>query len=234
MANTVTGLDATHAEAHNVPHGTMVVYGYVSGTPDILWTPSDWGMFPGSRMVRTWQGYGGWVPPGAYDECDMERGALQPADVQHILTARVTAGYQWTTFYGGRDYLAAIAAEARKLPPQLWDGHANCRLADWSLDEAHAAALVGTEVEGMTCVAVQWASDTSNPNTRVPGGTTTLSQTPMDINVVDVAWRPSIAQPQPPTPQPPPPVAGALVMYDPHNGYTLRTVHSTDAEHTWH
>lgn len=234
MVNTVIGLDATHAEAHSIPHGTAVVYGYVSGTPDIVWTPACWSMFPTSRKIRIWQGYGGWLPPTAYDECDVEKGALQPSDVAHIMSARVAAGFQWTTFYGSRDYLAAVTAAGSKLPKDLWIGHANCRLADWSLNQHEAEALVGTMVEGMTCVAVQWASDTSNPETVVPGGTTTLRQTPMDINVVDFAWVPSTVHPAPPPPPPPAPLRAALVEHNADGSYSLRQVASTDAGTSWH
>lgn len=234
MVNTAIGLDATHAQAHNIPHGTFFVYGYVSGTQDIQWTSADWSMFAGSQLVRIWQGYGGWLQPGQYDECDMEKGALQPSDMPHILAARVAAGFEWTTFYGSRDYLNAIGEVAKTLPRGLWDGHANCRLADWSLNEQSAAKLIGTMIGGMTCVAVQWASDSSNPNTPVPGGTTTLSQTPMDINVVDINWRPSIAHVGPPVPVPPQPVKGALVLVDGQGNYMMRSVQSTDAEKTWH
>ena len=39
-------IDAIHANVGNIPVRTPKVGGYVTGTPDIKWTPSDWARFP--------------------------------------------------------------------------------------------------------------------------------------------------------------------------------------------
>jgi hypothetical protein len=44
----------------------------------------------------------------------------------------------------------------------------------------------------MTCVGVQWASPSSNPNTVLPGPSgKTLREANVDLSVVDAGWVPS-------------------------------------------
>ena len=115
---TTTMIDATHASVANVPATTAKVAGYVSGTPDIQWTATDWARFPHSGRVRIEQGYGPWPPPDphGYDVLDVEDRAVEPGQVPAEVRKRINNGIGWTTVYGSDDALkdtqaALIAAE---------------------------------------------------------------------------------------------------------------------------
>ena len=69
-------IDATHRNVGNVPVSTPTVAGYVTGTPDIQWTPPDWKRFPHSGKLRIGQSpelaaYGS----NAASAADIEQGA---------------------------------------------------------------------------------------------------------------------------------------------------------------
>jgi len=182
--------------------GIKYVGGYVSGTPDILWTPEEWASLSASQIkVRIWQGYGNGVALHDFDEIDVESGAVTPSEAAHVIEQRVAAGITWTQVYGTRASLAATAAAVKALGEAVWIGHVTCRLADWNLSREEANGLVGTFVEGMTCTGVQWASPESNPNTIMPGPSgKTLRQANCDLSVVDANWVPSLVVKPPVTP----------------------------------
>ena len=87
------------------------------------------------------------------------------------------------------------ALEGLKPPPSWYYGHVDCWLSNWNLNEAEAAALIGTEIHGMTCRAVQWANPTYNAATLVPGSLLTLADAQVDLSVMDASW---LAAPKPP------------------------------------
>jgi hypothetical protein len=190
------------------------VGGYVSGSGGIEWTAAQWALFGKSRHVRIYQSvFENAVPFDAFDVYDMESGAVTPAQAARGVAGRVHAGIDWTTGYGSDGMLAAFASEVQKFGHAVWNGHVNCWLADWNLNEAEAAKLIGTKIHGMTCVAVQWASPTSNPNTLLPGTKLTLREANVDLSVVDGTWVPSGGWGGPvvsPVPPPPPPVKKVL------------------------
>ncbi len=188
----ITMIDATHASASNIPATAPKVAGYVTGTKDIAWTPTDWLRFPHSGRVRIDQGYT-WPPdPHSYDVIDVENLAVTVAEVPAAVHNRIVNGIQWTTVYASDAPLAAveaalIAAAAQYGHGWYW-GHVDCWLADWDLSEQEAVAKLGTLVHGLTCRAVQWASPRWNPGTLVPGSTLTLRQANVDLSVTQNTW----------------------------------------------
>ena len=221
---TTTMIDAIHASVPNVPATTAKVAGYVSGTPDIQWTATDWARFPHSGKVRIEQGYGPWPPPDphGYDVLDVEDRAVAASQVPAEVHSRISHGITWTTVYGSDDALkdvqsALIASEAQWGRSWYW-GHVDCWLADWNLSAAQAAAMIGAKVHGMTCRAVQWASPTSNPGKLVPGSALTLKQANVDLSVTADTWFP------PPVPTPPKTVSVVVTAtYDDgsHKAWTI-------------
>lgn len=252
--------DFTHSAVKNVPpNGPFThVAGYVSGTSDIKWTPSDWARFPRQIHIRIHQGYGTKEPNMAdYDVLDIERGAWTPAEAANEVKRRVEAGYVWTTLYGGDAALNETATLIRAMGEHIWNGHVDCVLANWNDSVEEASKVVGTEVHGMTCRGVQFASPSSNPHTILPGTAMTLAQANVDLNVIQPGWNPPtvprkpVTTPEPvptpvppvkvpPTPEPvptPAPVAGVVVysvLVDGAPRFSTQTVESTDKGLTWH
>jgi hypothetical protein len=194
----VTMLDATVANARNIPPSTAKVAGYITG-PGVAWTSREWSLFPKAGKVRIEQD-----PPAAYplhsDELDVERGAATPADVPGWVETRISHGIEWSTIYGSLDFLGASVDELRKAGYSHFIGHVDAHLANWNLSEQEAAALIGTQVHGLTVRAVQWASPTSNPSMPVPGGNgATLAQALVDVSIAEAAWHaPAVlTQPRP-------------------------------------
>jgi hypothetical protein len=209
MTATTPMIDATHANLARIPANVAAavakVAGYDSGTSDIQWTPADFSRFPHAGHVRLEQGYT-WTLPQILncEGFDVERGAVTPQVAAAGVQARINAGIQWTTIYGSDGSLAAVQAALKAFGPSWYYGHVDCWLADWNLDEAQAAAKLGTEIHGMTCRAVQWASPATNPGTVIPGTTLTLAQAQADLSVTEAAWHAYVAPaaPKPPVPAP--------------------------------
>lgn len=236
--------DTIHDNVKEInPNGPFThVAGYVSGSSDIIWTASDWNRFPKQIKIRIEQGYGSKTPDlTSYHVLDVESGAWTPQEAADEIERRVKAGHVWTTVYGTDSTIQQVGALVRAKGDAIWIGHVDCWLANWNLNQADAAKIVGTEVHGMTCRAVQWASPTSNPHTVEPGTTLTLKAANVDLSVVDVKWNPTTAATavspvKPPTP-PTPPVHDAVPGFVTWiNGGKLvnEAVTSTDAGVTWH
>jgi|SRR6267378_2694412 len=228
MVDTI-GSDATH-----IPAGIPDVGGYVSGTSDIIWTAGEWARFPNSKHVRIWQGFGTRPSITGFDVIDVEAGAVTVAEAAQAVRDRVAAGIHWTTLYGTDSTLAALSAAIQAEGHTVWDGHVNAWLADWNLSGTTAAAKLGTFIHGMSCVGVQWASPSSNPNTLIPGTKLTLKVANCDLSVVDAGWIPSggFTDPNPPKPAPVPTTAHGVVVHLPDGG--TRNVVSSDNGVTWH
>jgi hypothetical protein len=164
----------------------------------------------------------------------VESGAATPAGAVGWVKARITAGITWSTIYGTDSTLAAVKAALDAAGPAGWySGHVNVWLADWNLSESGAAVLIGTLIHGMTCVAVQWASPTSNPRTIVPGGTATLQQANVDLSVADANWHPAPAVTPPPPPPPPPAALYGILVTGQMGNPVARAVKSLDNGKTW-
>jgi len=219
---TVTMIDTIGGSAHNVPAGTPRVAGYVTGSGDVPWSVADWSRFRAAAQVRIAQAPG--TDPITADVLDVETGAAMPADSPGWILSRIAAGYTWSVIYGTAGTLAAVRAALIAAGPEgWWYGHVYCWLAEWSLSEEQAVRVLGTEVAGMTCVAAQWASPSSNPGTLVPGGNgATLAAANLDLSICDAAWRPGIVTPRRQE-------TGYLVT----GTYSGRVVRSDDGGKTW-
>ena len=227
---TVIMIDTIGASAHNIPDRTPRVAGYVTGVGDVPWSAAGWRRFPAANQVRIAQAPG--TDPVDADVLDVETGAATPADARRWVNNRIGNGYTWSTIYGSASTLAAVRdALIAAGPPGWWYGHVYSWLAGWSLSEEQAVRVLGTEVAGMTCVAVQWASPASNPGTLVPGGNgATLAQANVDLSVCDASWRPALERP---VPAPAPAIqAGYLVTGTPGH-FAGRIVTSADGGRTW-
>lgn len=226
-------VDATHINVGKVPASAPIVIGYASGTSDIQWTPEDWARFTG-RKISNFQGYGAAPALGAMQELDVEARALSPSGAANLVAHRVMAGYQWTGIYGSDSMLEQTAHAVQMLGNSIWVGHVLCRLADWSLNESEAAAKVGTQIHGMTCAGVQWASDTSNPHTTLPGTSLVLDEVHCDLSILMASYPDLLAQfhpaPPPPGQAPPPVLTGTLVMLP---SGSAKFVHSKDNGANW-
>jgi hypothetical protein len=197
-------IDAIHANVAGIPASITKVAGYDTGTASIRWTDQDWLRFPHAGHIVIEQGFGplDLFKPNTFD---VEFQALTAALIPGIVRARVAAGIDETTVYASDGVLSQIASAmiASGLNNELLH-HLDCWLADWNLNRASAANLIGTRVHGMVCRAVQWASPTSNPHTLVPGSHLDLQQLQVDLSVADAAWHALPARPLPPPPAGPP------------------------------
>jgi hypothetical protein len=198
MVSTVTMIDTIGGSAGNIPASTQKVAGYVTGSEGVPWTSGDWAHFPHAGHVRIDQSPdAGAIAAGAADAYDLEQGACTVSELVSIIRQRIQDGITWATVYGGQSNLASMTAALRAAQDQYgqgwYDGHVYYWLANWDLNQAEATALVGTFVEACTCIAVQWASPASNPNTVVPGGTGTLRELNLDLNVAETSWCPAPA-----------------------------------------
>jgi hypothetical protein len=199
MTATEVMIDAIRVNAHNIPRSTPKVAGYVTGTGVVPWTATQWAYFPHAGKVRIDQSPALAVfSAGHADVADVESQAGTIGSFIKAVRARIAAGVRWSTIYGTEATLAAAAAELAAAGAHGWYyGHVDCWLANWDLNEAEAAVLIGRLVHGLTCRAVQWASPSSNPRTIVPGGTLTLAQAQVDLSVAEDTWHPRPVSPPP-------------------------------------
>lgn len=222
-------LDTVRTTAHHIPVDTPYVGGYITGSGVVPWTQAEWEGFPHSHLVYINQDPGAHPDPRSWSVLDMETGAHTPASVAAEHKLHIDAGVQWTCVYGGRANLALATAAIKALDGEYWNGHVCYWLADWDLNEEQASALIGTYIEGASCVGVQWASPKSNPNTIVPGGSLTLGQANIDISVCDGTWIPNVSFGGVPVAPPTPVVEhGEIVTQDSHGNYVGHDVSSTD------
>jgi len=225
--------DTTSGGVSHIPATMDYVGGYVSGSGGIEWTAADWARFPKARKFRIYQGNGPAPAIGDYDEIDVEKGAVTPAEAAQLVKARVLGGITWTGIYADDSYAAETAKAIQALGENIWNGHVVLRLADWSLSAAQATAKIGTHIHGMSCVGVQFASPSSNPHTVIPGTTVTLSQANVDLSIVDATWIPSKgwgANITAPAVTPPPAMQAMAVILP--SGATKRLL-SSDGGATW-
>lgn len=193
-------LDAIRTNARNVAGWPGAIAGYGTGSGDVPWTAAEWDLFPGLHVVIDQSPPGGLFAAGKAHVYDMENLAGTPQQFPLLVRTRMAQGITWSTGYGTDATLAEAYAALVAAGPHGWFfGHVDVWLADWNLSRDQAAALIGREVRGMTCRAVQWASPVSNPGTPVPGTSLTLATAKADLSVKDAAW----LAPAPPPPPPP-------------------------------
>jgi hypothetical protein len=203
-------LDMIHANVPNIPANVPKVAGYLTGSPDIKWTADDRARFKGAGFVSVDQSPGlELYAAGLANVADIETGAGTVAAFVAATAQRYQRGEQgW--IYGGESVIADTATEMRSAG--LNTANTGCWLADWNLNEAGAAARLGTNIGGIRIVAVQWASPTSNPTSVVvPGTRETLAQLQCDVSITEESWFSA------PVVKTPPPVAtyrGVVVTSD--------------------
>lgn len=194
-------IDAMGQNAHNIPVSTEKIGIYVTGTasnPDVIWTAADLARFPHAGILRYDQTpaldkYG----TGEADIADLEQYAGTVTSFVTQTQRRIAKGENGNA-YGSRDTLIATAAALRAHGVDLV--HVRCVLADWNLSQTEAAALLGTKIDGIEIMGVQWASPSSNPHTIVPDSTMTLAEANVDLNVTVPSWFAPRAAPPPPPP----------------------------------
>jgi hypothetical protein len=202
--STVTMFDTINQSAGNIPQSAKKVGGYVTGPENILWPPVKWALFPNAGHVSIDQSadltmYGA----GSAEVADVEAGAGTYANAAEETQNRQTAKASPGTLYVSAANVDDLVAELHKSEVDFSDVY--LWLANWDLDEAEATALVGTEVQGLRVVAVQWASPSSNPHTQVPGESgQTLLGSNLDLSVAEAGWIPAPGYVAPVAPEPTP------------------------------
>ena len=174
-------IDATGADAGNIPVSTPKVAGYVTGADGVPWAEADWARFPHSGHVRIDQSpsLSMWAS-GAADVADMETGAASLETVIEVARRRSTQKRWFSFVYCSKGNYAALqeAVAAAELT-----GRVQYWIASWDLDEAEAVSQLGGDI-----VAVQWASPASNPDMTVPGGSQSLAEANVDLSVTVPGW----------------------------------------------
>lgn len=186
--NVADMVDCTHDALPQVRATSINRFaGYVTGTPDICWTPADFTMVESHgvfmRSVLRIDQTNLDLPLKADVKLvavDVEQGAASIATAVTIAHQRIPAGEDLTV-YCSEAILHEVEQEMNNA------GFHNGRI-----------------------VAYQWASPTSNPNTILPGTNLTLKEANADLSVVDSLWMPL---PQPV--RPPEKLPRAVVTYDP-------------------
>jgi hypothetical protein len=172
---TTWGADATSANERHLAAGLGVLWAYITGTPDIAWTPEQLAdpRYEHASIYTINQGFGS---KSAFegDEFDLEAGAWTVPEVVQIIEAR--NGRHWST----RVYCSHTARFALMSSP-VDLGSVFFRIADWSVSEEEATARLGGNV-----YAWQWASPSSNPRTILPGTDLTLAESDVDLNVISL------------------------------------------------
>lgn len=179
-------IDATHRNAGNIPAGTPKVAGYVTGTPDIEWTQQDWKRFPQAGAVRVDQSPNlAAYASNAGSVADIEPGAGTVWAFAAASKSRLGLGrLLWC--YCSQSALGEVSTTLKAAGIPL--DKCGVWLANWNLSQDEANAALGTVIEGIRVVAVQWASPSSNPATQVPGSRLTLAQAQVDLSVTIPGW----------------------------------------------
>jgi hypothetical protein len=161
------------------------VAGYVTGSPDILWTLQEWDMFPDSQTgkVRIDQSPG--LQALATNKADVGDVESRAGTIRDFINAALIR----RDHYKEKSTIYIQASNAN-------EAHAECQsagildhvlwwIADWNLSEQEATARLND-----TVVAVQYASPTSNPNTVIPGSLMRLADVNVDLSVTRADWIP--------------------------------------------
>jgi hypothetical protein len=227
-------IDAIGASAGHIPTAAPKVAGYVTGTGPVPWTAAHWAQFPHSGHVRIDQSpSGGTYAAGDADVYDIENLAGIPSHFPGLVKVRLAAGKAFSDFYASRsDVPSVVQALNGAGAAGWWHGHVRLWLADWSLNLNEAENLIGTHLDGLLVVAVQWASPSSNPGTNLPGTGLTLREANCDLSVTADYWHAAPVLPPPP----PPPVKaldGYVVTVGGAGGFAGRTVVSHDGGKSW-
>lgn len=165
-------VDCTHDALQRVlpsvhSHAIERIAGYITGTPDIRWTDIDWAQLPHDVATLRIDQSNLDLPLIASAKVvkDEEPGASSIDTAVTVARQRLRAGDDFTIYFSQSDLASVEQA-----------------VANASLPPGHI-------------VAYQWASPTSNPNTRLPGTIYTLGEANADLSVVLKSWLPLPAPP---------------------------------------
>jgi hypothetical protein len=181
----VIQIDATQANARNIPTDAIAVAGYVTGTPGIQWSQADWDRFRLAGKMRIDQAPGLAVFAAGYaDAADVEAGAATLDEF--LAAARRRAEGRHSTLYqswGANGMALAIARGAVRANGlaelvRYW-------VAEYSWSAAEAMAFMDSNPD---VIAVQFATPSSNPATILPGSTLTLAEAQCDLSVKRADW----------------------------------------------
>jgi hypothetical protein len=214
--NFVEIVDTIGASAHNIPVSCPKVGGYDTGTSDVVWNAAEWARLSKSGHVHINQSN---EDPFLGYCLDVEEYAWTIANAVDATVER-KARKQTTTLYIDRSEAATLinSLHAANVSPYLG-------LADWDLNQAEAAALLGTRLGGCLIVWVQWASPSSNPTSLLPGTSLTLKESNCDLGVSIPGWYPaSPIQPQ---------VTQGIVVHMGSKSLVQGSVTSLDDGKTW-
>jgi hypothetical protein len=150
---TVPGYDAAHANVGFLPAGQAM--GYATGSPWVCWTGADWKARPGALRVDQ--------DPDARDPTadvlDVESGAATPADAPGW-HRRATADFESAARPGQRRPAgyASLDSITSLVNAFIAGGvtSAGLIIADYSLTEAEAVALVANASGPFPVVGAQW------------------------------------------------------------------------------
>lgn len=185
----VTMVDVTEKYAPGIPIGIPKMGLYGTGTPDVKASALTLRRFAESGLVIIDQSpalsvYGKLTANVA----DVEAKCGTQESFLDETAERYKSGHEgW--IYGGWQMIssAGAAMDARNMDL----ANTGAWLADWNLNEKEASALIGTRINGIRIVAVQWASPTSNPHDAlVPGTNRTLAELNCDVSVALASWYP--------------------------------------------
>lgn len=170
-----------------IPRESLAVAGYVTGPPEIMWTPDHWGDFPlaGKVHIDQTQDLAAFASRDG-DVADIETGAATIETFINAATKRAEGPNPWDSDayigFGSLTPLRDAVTNAGLV------AHVGYWVANWNLSMSGAIELLESDA---LIQAVQFASPTSNPNTLLPGSTFTLSQVNCDLSVKRASWFPS-------------------------------------------
>jgi hypothetical protein len=136
--------DAIHQNVAHLPNNGSLIAGYVTGTPDIRWTPDDWAKFPSGLEITIDQGSTG-SPVYSADVVDVEPGAWEAEQLPGRMAA---ATVKRPTVY----------CDLSSLPDVLAVWHGDLWLAVPS-DGAPSLASIGPllpDIGSSAIIGVQW------------------------------------------------------------------------------
>lgn len=154
----VVGYDATHANIAHIPRGAQAA-GYTTGSADIAWTAADWAAHPGA--IRIDQDASASDPTA--DVLDVEAGAATFGDCPGWAKRAIAdfdavkrPGQRWPCIYASSSNLTNVAnaliAGGITKGVYLW-------VAQWSLDQSEALALLTSAGGPFPVAGVQFASN---------------------------------------------------------------------------
>jgi hypothetical protein len=183
-------VDTIHLNVSSIPLRCPKVAGYVTGTPEIIWTQGDWNRFRGAKITVNQQNNS---DPLLGNVLDIEPGAWTiPAAAEACIT-RKAHGRECNLYLSQGEITASdpsgenITALVNALLSKGIKG-ANLCVANYNLSESQAAAMVSAASGPFPIVWVQWASPGSNPFTILPGSDMTLAEANCDLSVTAASW----------------------------------------------